>query len=975
MKNSRGNSEVNLIDSIRHSILVSSIVFIPTVPLSAQESDTGSESTEPVLEEVVVVGSRIRRDSAANLDNIQELNSEALDRTGLLSAGDILRQIPRSGSPLNTQFNSSGNFGFPPDGGGVAAGETHVDLRHLGSKRVLVLVDGLRWVNGSSGSGVGNAVDLNTIPLPLIERVEILEDGASAIYGSDAIAGVVNIVTKTNQETLQTTLYRGSHDGGGESLRFSISNGWEGNNWASLAGFSYTDQAGIDALTREQSKYPKPNTGIRHGSTFTPQGRIIFSDPNTGTFINCALSEGVNNPVYDPADPCGTGDSYHPWSNGDRFNYAQFNLLLTPSTRTGAFGKVLFDVSETTTLDLKVVWNRRESTNRAAPEPLWLGAFGETGSILDTMSIHATNPYNHFGFDIGPGGTFVTRRPLESGPRVFEQTVDTFYASSQLKGVGRLFDRAVFWDGNITFSRNEANQTKHGAHNARKLKQALGPLSACTAPCVPFNFLGGYGSITDEMLGWVGFIQQDKSDQSLFNVSFNLSGEIGNVPAGPVAVATGVEFRSLEGSFAPDPVVAAGDTAGIPAQPTKGDFSVSEVYVETEIPLIERLTGAVAVRGFNYSTFGTDTTTKVSAVWDVTDSVRFRASHAQGFRAPNIGELFAGRNRFDASIADPCSDLGDVSDTRVVDNCVAQGVPADGSYSQLSSQISVLTGGNRDLIPETGTGETFSLSYHPEWLDGLSIKGTSFSYEIDDTITAYDAQTVLDSCYVEGINAFCEFIDRSTSGGIVEFRNTLFNIGTIETAGTDYSISYSNATTQIGEVSIAWNATQLRRFEEQSRNALGEVIQARRLVGRSDSDRGKPELKYYASVGLKRENWEVSWTGRFIDSMMERCSDFLDGSPDSFTALGLCSHPDSENDSDSENELEAVFYHNVRMGIRQRIGNYSLGYVVGVNNVLDEQAPVSYSASLNGYDASTHEIPDSRFIYFQLSISMGNSTD
>ena len=274
---------------------------------------------------------------------------------------------------MNTQFNSSGNFGFPPDGGGIGAGETHVDLRHLGSKRVLVLVDGLRWINGSSASGVGNAVDLNTIPLAMIERVEVLEDGASAIYGSDAFAGVVNIITKTQQHGLQSELYSGSYGGGGESLKFSLVDGVERTTWRALAGLSYTDQVALDSPTHEQSRYPKPNTGTSHGSTFTPQGRIIFFDPNTGAFVNCALSERTNGPVYDPSDPCGDGDSYHPWSNGDRFNYAEYNLLLTPSSRMGLFGKLQVDLLDTTKFNIKAVLNQRKSTNRAAPEPLWLG--------------------------------------------------------------------------------------------------------------------------------------------------------------------------------------------------------------------------------------------------------------------------------------------------------------------------------------------------------------------------------------------------------------------------------------------------------------------------------------------------------------------------------------------------------------------------------------------------------------------------
>ena len=267
---------------------------------------------------------------------------------------------------------------------------------------------------------------------------------------------------------------------------------------------------------------------------------------------------------------------------------------------------------------------------------------------MDTISIHETNPFNHFGFTIGPEETFVTRRPLESGPRIFEQTVKTLYVASKLSGLSDVFDRAYFWEANITVSKNSAKQINKGAHNASNLKRALGPLAECSLPCVPFDFLGGAGSITDEMLDWVGFVQRDKSDQSLFNVSFNVSGDLFTLSAGDVVGAAGFKFRSLEGSFIPDPIVSAGDTADLPAKPTDGDYAVSELYFEANVPLVDRIRGEFAIRGFNYSTFGTDTTTKTSLVWDTTDTFRIRASFAEGFRAPNIRELFGGQTRFDA---------------------------------------------------------------------------------------------------------------------------------------------------------------------------------------------------------------------------------------------------------------------------------------------------------------------------------------
>src|SRR5690606_34879046 len=177
-----------------------------------------AQSDEVVLDRVEVTGSRIKKAAIEGQTPVLTLTREDIARTGLTSVGDIVQQITGSGSALNTRFNSSGNFGFPPDGGGVGAGSTTVDLRHLGSKRVLVLVDGIRWVSEASASGVSAATDLNTIPVAIIERIEVLEDGASSIYGSDAIAGVVNIITRRDVDGAQVSAYYGENqEGDGET--------------------------------------------------------------------------------------------------------------------------------------------------------------------------------------------------------------------------------------------------------------------------------------------------------------------------------------------------------------------------------------------------------------------------------------------------------------------------------------------------------------------------------------------------------------------------------------------------------------------------------------------------------------------------------------------------------------------------------------------------------------------------------------
>ena len=939
----------------------------------AAEPSAADELTD--VEEVVVTGSRIRRDALDAGDLVLDLNRD--DEGGVSSVGDMLARLPVSGAPLSTRFNSSGNFGFPADGGGVAAGATQVDLRHLGSKRVLVLVDGLRWVHGASASGVAGATDLNTVPASIVDRIEVSLDGASAVYGSDAIAGVVNIVTDS-VDGVSVRTYAGGFVNGGDTRAIELAAGrrWEATS-ASLHA-SYTDQAAIGSGAHPQTRWPVSGTGNRHGSTFTPQGRIIFTDPNTGVFVNCALNDGViGKPRYDANDPCGATDDYHRWSNADRFNYASFNLTLTPSERHGLFARVEHQLSDRIAVYTRVFANRRRSANQAAPEPLWAGPLAESGSVLDEIVVDAANPYNPFGFDLG-AGAWATRRPLESGPRIFEQNVNTRYVATGLRGTATAFQLPLYWDANWVFSRNVARQTKHGAHNARHMLLALGPPATCAAAvgCVPLNLLGGQGdgsgTITSAMLDWIGFTQRDYSDQTLRDFTFNVAGDLAELPAGALAFAAGFEHRQQHGKFVPDPVVVAGDTAGLRAQPTAGEHAASEWYGELEAPLLRGVRGAdllrvaAAARRFRYDTFGADHSARWALHWRPAPQLLVRGIWARGFRAPNIGELYGGETRLDAVIADPCSDFSARADANLVERCVASGVPADGSYSQLGSQIGVLTGGNRDLRPETSRSETFSLAWQPSGRPDLRLQLSRYVHDVRRAITAFDAQAVLDSCYRQGLAAFCAFIDRTDQGHIRRFRNTLLNVGTIHTAGWDLD-AHAALATRLGDWRIRWRTTHLQTYTERLQDTQGQVLTTRHLAGKTQADRGKPRWKSSLTASWQRQRWQASWTLRYLHAMTERCSNFLDGSPDSLTRLGLCSLPDHANNAASRNRLDAIVYHDLRADYEHPVAVGALGVEIGASNLFDQDPPASRSATLNGYDASTYDIPGGRFVYLRLS--------
>src|SRR5690606_2451569 len=590
--------------------------------------------------------------------------------------GDILQELTGAGSALNTKFNSSGNFGFSPNGDGVGAGSAQVDLRHLGAKRVLVLVDGMRWVNESSASGVGATTDLNTIPLAIVERIDVLEDGASSLYGSDAIAGVVNIITRRNFEGGQLSLNVGQY-GEGDGTSKGVDAAWGMNTDRSnlFLGASYVEQDEILANTREQASFPVPGTGLAFGSSGTPRGRFIFTDPATGATLDLTPNEGASDPTSGPAQTgCERTDDYHCFGTPDRFNFAQYNMLLTPSKRMGLFGQYRFYFSDTVHAYAKALVNRRESVNQAAPEPIFLGADAGTGNpISDGMFISADNPYNPFGFDLVSVDDPATpenelnfillgRRPVEGGPRVFEQEVDTQYVGAGLESSFTAGDRTWFWDVNAAHSRNEAEQTNFGSYDIRNIALALGDPAACAAVagCVPLNLFGGPGTITPEMLAFIQPVVHDRSEQKLSQFTANISGDLLELWAGPLSAAAGIEHRRYEGSYTPDPLTVAGFYNGVPSLPTSGDYDVNEAYLELNVPLItegafvKSLDLSLAGRYSDYSTFGGQFTPKYGLRWQVADELLLRATYAEGFRATSIGELFGSPSRADLQIDDPC---------------------------------------------------------------------------------------------------------------------------------------------------------------------------------------------------------------------------------------------------------------------------------------------------------------------------------
>lgn len=952
-----------------------------------QLSVSPSASAQAAAEEIIVTGSRIRQSPLELSAPVQTVTAVDIDRSGEIAVADYLQRLPISGSAINRTNNASGNLGFPPDGGGIGAGASEIDLRYLGSKRVLVLVDGRRWVRGSSASGVSGTVDLNTIPTAAIERIEVLQDGASPIYGSDAIAGVVNIITRSDYSGFEAETHQGMFDeGDGYSQDYSVSFGAGGERTRALLTLSYARQDDVlapdRALSRDVIHGAPPVVG---GSGGTPQGRYVFLDPRGDvngdgepdvvdiTLNTGVVNDGVTLPVFDPNDPS-AGD-FHAFTDADRFNFRPYNYLVTPNRRVNLFGKAEYDLTDDVRFRFTAAFTNRKSSNQAAPNPLFMGSDAGSGFYLDNVVIPADQRYNPFGIDFDRNNLItIGRRPVEAGPRIFDQTVDTWMLSGSLDGEAQLGKRLLFWDVSLNWGRNTASQRGHNIFNSRKLALALGPESACLAVpgCVPFNVFGGQGangegSITPEMLAWTTFTQSDQSEQELSDVAANVSGDLFDLPGGAFAYAIGFEYRKETGSFIPDAAVQAGETADVPAQPTNGETRVREGYLELRAPLlanlpaVQRLELSAAVRSSDYDRIGRDEVFKGGVYWRVFDDLSIRANYAEGFRAPNIGELFNSGSRFDSTLDDPCSSTANPDPTTRA-NCTALGVPL--SYQQFNTQISVQTGGNEALEPETSDTYTVGFAYSPSWaksagwIEQLTIDVNYYNIELDDAIQALDAQAQLVNCVNTLSPLFCGGIQRGPGGAIVSFANQLTNIGRIETDGFDWVVTLATTEGGAGALRFVWANTYLAGYKEFTVGEGGLVGTERAGIELGSPTRGYIRYKSTLSADWLFRDFVTSLTLRYMSKLTERCPSALQGA----LAEQLCS--DAAN---RLNKMDSKVYTDLLVSWSPTMFEHEVQLSLGVNNLLDEDPPPCLSCDLNNYDGTLYPVPG-RFIHARAAV-------
>jgi iron complex outermembrane receptor protein len=980
-------------------LAMASTLFAST-PALAQDAAAPQEKEATTLDRIEVTGSRIKRTDIETSQPVFSLSRDEITAQGLTSVGDVIQNITANGSTLNTTMNNGGN------------GETRVSLRNLGSNRTLVLVNGRRWVGGT---GLGGAVDLNTIPTAAVERIEVLKDGASTIYGSDAIAGVVNVILRQNFEGAEVNAYLGQFDkGDGTRQSYDFTIGSASDRFTAMLGFGYVKEEPVMAGDREISAEPVYRTGNAFGSGTTPGGRFALcpggfnSATNTCNGSQTNFDGGAGTFTYDD----GGASAPRPFAiPGDIYNFAPDNYLLTPQERRSVFANASVDVTDSLRFKTTVTYNERVSEQLLAAMPVVLGTAPGANPMSQAVFISADSIYNPFGQDISR----INRRFVETGGRSFNQDVRTFAVNAGFEGTLTFGEKYFDWEAGYFRGENQANNTTNGLMNVIALRQALGPsfrdatgVARCGTPtaviagCVPLNLLGGVGSITPEMLDFVSFTAHDEYNYTQRTYYANISGELFDLPGGPLGFSFGLEHREESGYDSPDALINSGNTTGNARTATEGSYSLDEAYLEfavpvlADVPFAKLLDFSLATRYSDYSNFGDTLNSKFGFRWKPIDDLMIRGNWTEGFRAPSIGELFAGQADSFPTLSDPCNVNNYANQIPSAQaQCVAEGVPA-GGYQQNNPQIRITVGGNPELQPEKAESTTLGFVYSPSFVEGLDVSLDWWQIELTDAITTIGGANIIQQCLDSGgTSPTCALYTREPGGQIIDLLNTTTNIGGTKVEGYDMTLSYRFPETTWGKFSLVWDTTYLASYENDidGDGQFGEDQLTVPAIGQPFFfDEGGNIVGEYDGVNVSnfwriRSNlatrWELgdfgaTWNVRYFSSQTEPCQNyedygytFLCTDHDRFVGLPTDDNRngvwDGEAGGDSitpiasaEKRIASTTYHDISAYWN---APWNAKITLGINNVFDKDPPVSGSTFANSFDPQ-YEVPG-RFYYMR----------
>ncbi len=924
------------------SVLVLALTALPAMAQVDGQQGDAVEDASPI-DEIVVTGSRIVRSGLTTPVPVQMLGGEAIENAGAITAGGILRELPAVAPGLNSESS-----GVTFNGAGLDL----VDLRSLGTNRTLVLVNGRRQVGSNPNT---TSVDLNTIPTQMIERVEVITGGASAVYGADAVSGVLNIILKDDFEGVQLDAQFGIADEG-DAERYAVS-GLIGTNFADGRGnvtgyLGYTEEEGIAYDARE---------GGISGLNW------IANPENTGP------DDGI--PDYILLDNIrqlgGQQESAFVLDRGNGLEAFGFNedgsvreFALGPS---GLLGGGQFTDGGEAELGYDAQCPQARCALRIPVERYLLATSADyeltpRAALFFEGRFAGTQSSSRFGsvFEIPP----VTNQISIDNPFVspsleallLEADVDSIgiLRSDQELGLrGQDTDRRLFqmvggvrgetglrdftYEASVQYGSTRFTNTRVNDLDQARLTNALDAVeidgeivcrseAARAQGCTPVNFLQGGDALTEENLDYVRIpFATETAELEQFVAAANVTGGLGDYwGAGDIRVAAGLEYREEASEYLVSPVDQAGQGFYYTQrQSTSGEYDVFEYFGEVVVPVFtgsrfgEALSVEAAIRRSDYSTSGVTTSWKAGGSYAPVRDIRFRAVRARAVRAPNVGELFSPGSEGFLTVDDPCDvDFIEGGSPGRAANCAALGVPTGFTSNARTINIRTSTSGNPELDVEQADTWTVGAVITPRFIEGLSATVDYFTIQIEDAINVFGAQDILNNCVdLETIdNPFCASITRAPNSDIERIVRQNINVSELNREGIDLELRYNRGLGTYGDLNFSTLLTKM--FE------VNTIVAPGTLTGSNEIDfngeYGYPEWKGRFSANWQLEPFEATTTLTYLSSMQRDVQ------------------PTNPEDNRATAEAGDFFVLNAQ-------GSYHLTpdirLNVGIDNLLDEQPP------------------------------------
>jgi iron complex outermembrane receptor protein len=885
--------------TFRKSLTAAAIATTLGFPAFVAAQDSGAND----VERIQVTGSRIKRTDMETASPVSVFDAEAIEASGFTTMEKFIHNLPSMNGAMNGSNVNNGSGGY-----------ASANLRGLGSARTLILINGRRYASG----------DLNAIPMAMIQRVEVLRDGASTIYGSDAIAGVVNFITKKDFEGAEfSAQYDLTGEGDGETTKLSGVVGTSSGNGSVVLGLEYQNRNSISQGDRAFSRVPLNEE----------DGKLVTGGSSTIPYGTWSPEGDNNSYVVDPQ----TGEVRQYNSQVDAYNFAPASYLKSPQELFTINAVANYDINRDLRVFLEGGYANRQSNQLMAAEGTFWGA-----------TVAAEHPDNPIGEDV-----VMYRRLAETGGRQYTQDFSDY---RMVLGFEGYLDNGWSWDVSYNYARFVDASVDYGRANPTRFENLLDPaLCAADDLCSEIGVWNPFeaGTLTQEMIDYATVPNSPVERGTTKQLMANLTGDTGSwsLPAGSIAWAAGVEKRWEKYSNQPDGAALLDQIYNVAAVPTNGSYDVEEIYVEADIPLLRDLPGvqsldlSAAVRRSDYNFLDAQTTTKFGLEYVPKDGLLVRATIAEGFRAPTISDLYGPQLTSYSSYTDPCIEYGDSNNDTLVANCQADGLDPDFNLS--NNQAATLLSGNENLKPETSDSFTFGVVYQPEFMDNLNIAVDYYDIEIENGIGAPSTSFIANQCYnsesfsspacddilgpeAVGTKSWDGSDYRDAQGYISGVDAITQNISTFETSGIDFDVNWSDKVAG-GLLTLRLDGTYLDKYSYQVQEGVAPL----ELAGKFGADTNLAgriaafsKVRTNLTASYKVDDIAVSWTSRYQSGVDDI----------------------NYSESDLSSSVGSYIYHDMQASY---FFNAETTFTFGIRNLFDKQPPyVSNNNDMNTLNTS-----------------------